>query len=254
MVEGDLFLAAIAGFFAGIFFFFRGFTWFRQKKLIENTPTSKIRSMAMGPVEIFGAISPGKDGVIKSPLTKNDCVYYRYLVEEYRNSGKTSSWVAIKKGQDGKLFYLKDETGSVLVDSKDSEVNIPADFNFTTGLGTDPPQNVKEFLRSNNLRFEGFLGINKSMRFTEYIIAPNDKVYIIGTAGRNPFVRDATTIENEQNIMIQKGRKDSFYYISDKSERDVLKDFGLRVFGGIFGGALLTLICLAVILIYLKLL
>src|SRR3990167_4562284 len=98
MAEGDLFFVSAAGFFFGIWLFFKSFTWFRQKKLIENTPTSKIRSMSMGPVEIFGGVSPSEYGVIKSPLTGNDCVYYRYSVEEYRSSGKHGSWVTIKKG------------------------------------------------------------------------------------------------------------------------------------------------------------
>ena len=54
MSDNELFIYATIGFFVGIYFFFKGFKWLKQKKTIENIPTSKIRSIAMGLVEIFG--------------------------------------------------------------------------------------------------------------------------------------------------------------------------------------------------------
>ncbi len=254
MADSDLFFYSVIGFFAGIYFFFKGFKWQRQKQLIENTPTSKIRSVAMGPVEVFGGAVPSQTGVLKSPLTAKDCVYYRYTIEEFRKSGKHSNWVTIKSGEDSKLFFLKDDTGSVLVDPKGAEINIPPDFSFESGLGKDPPQNVKMFLKENGMSHEGLFGTNRALRFREYRLEPGDKVYIMGIAGDNPFVETGAAKQSMENVIIHKGGKESFYYISDKSEKNVLKGFGRKVAGGIFGGGALTIICLAVILIYLKLL
>jgi hypothetical protein len=78
-----VFLASIILFFIGVFLFIKGLKWFRRKRQIENTPTSKIRSIAMGFIEVCGAVSPvpGQE-MLKNPLLKNDCIYYRYIEEK----------------------------------------------------------------------------------------------------------------------------------------------------------------------------
>ena len=52
--EDKAFAYAIIGFFGGIYFFIKGFIWLKQKRLIENIPTSTVRSLAMGMAEIYG--------------------------------------------------------------------------------------------------------------------------------------------------------------------------------------------------------
>ncbi|MFH1770987.1 MAG: hypothetical protein ABH828_05545 [archaeon] len=94
----------------------------KQKQMIENIPTSKIRSIAMGLVEIKGIAEPFRKKLLKSPFSEKDCVYYRYTVEEYRSSGKNSRWVTIASGQSNDFFNLTDDTGTVLVDPKGAEV------------------------------------------------------------------------------------------------------------------------------------
>ncbi|MBS3097168.1 hypothetical protein J4209_00065 [Candidatus Woesearchaeota archaeon] len=236
----------------GIYLFVSGFRWFREKRLIENMPTSKIRSIAMGMVEIFGEAFPQKGKALKSPFSNNDCVYYRYTIEEYRSSGKSSKWVIVKKGESRTYFYLKDETGSVLIDPKGAKIDIPKDFEFNSSLGKDPPDKIKSFLKSNGVGFEGLFGMNKTMRYIEHFIAPRDKVYIMGTAGDNPFVEEGSSQRNEMDIMMQKGK--DFYYISDKPEKDVLKLYGWWVIGGLFGGSALIVGCLFVIFAYIGIL
>jgi hypothetical protein len=138
----------------------------------------------------------------------------------------------------------------VLVDPAEANIDIPADFKFKSHWGKEPPQSIKKFLKKNNLDFETFLGTNKNMRYNEYFIAPKDKLYILGSAGDNPYVEDATGQQNVDDIMIQKGRE-KIYYISDKSEAEVLKKFKWKVIGGLFGGGALIVGCLAIILIHL---
>jgi hypothetical protein len=243
----------VIGFFAGIFLFFMGMHWYREKSLIENTPTSKIRSIAMGRVEIYGEVVPAEKKVLHSPLSGKECVYYRYAVEEYRSQGKYSSWVVVQGGEDRINFFLQDKTGAVLVDPNKAEIEIPKSFNFQSGLGKDPPKLVVDFLQAHGMSFEGFLGINKRMRFTEYLIAPGDKFYIMGTAGDNPFVEEGAAKESAEDIMIQKGGRSNFYYISNKAEKDVLKKFTWKTIGGLLGGGVLIVGSLALILINLNL-
>lgn len=254
MAEGDFFIAAIVGFFAGLFFFYKGFIWLKMQRLIENIPTSKIRSLAMGLVEIYGkALERKEEPELKSPFSQKPCVYYRYKIEEYRSSGKSSRWVTVAHSSKGVRFYVKDDTGTVLVDPAGADVDIPADRVIRSGTGSSPPVYVTDFVRTLGVKQKSFLGFNRTMRYSEYYIAPDDKLYILGTAGDNPLVEDATAQMGVEDIMIQKGNNDKIYYISDKGEGDVLKGFKLKTLGGLFGGGILAVVCLAVIMLYLGL-
>lgn len=233
---------SIFGFFGGAFLFYKGFGWYREKRLIQNTPTSKIRSLAMGLVETKGNAFLPKGKVMYSPFSKTKCIYYRYTIEELRRSGKSSHWATIKSGDDRQYFYLRDNTGNVLVDPKGAHIDIPVDHEFKSSFGKNPPDNVREFLESKSLNSRGLLGLNKTMRYREYYITEKDPIYIMGAAGDNPFVEDGSSQRNENDIMIHKGK--SFYYISDKSEKELLKKYNWKVIGGLFGGAALMCGCL----------
>lgn len=250
----------VIGSFAGIYFFIKGFAWLKQKKLIEDTPTSKIRSIAMGVVEIYGKVLPLK--TLKSPFSDKECAYYRYTIEEYKSRGKSSSWVTLKKEDKMVPFYIKDETGKVLIEPAAAEIDIPYDNQYDSGVGRDPPDNVAKFLKANGMDFENFFGFNKKMRYTEYMIEPSDKLYVFGTATTKDslkiayesgsFGKTETGLNNEDSIMIYKGK--NIYYISDKPEKDILTSFKWKVIGGLFGGAALIIICLSVIFLELGLL
>jgi len=223
----------IVGFFMfliGIALFAVGFYFYKKKQLIADTPTSKIRSIAMGLVEIFGQVISIKERLFKSPFTDKECVYYQFTIEEYRSSGKNSHWVTIKKGEQRGLFYLQDDTGMVLIDPTGAKIEARRDFEYQSGLGKDPPEQVIRFLTANNLAHEGFLGLNKTMRYLETIIVPDENLYIMGTAGENPLKIEAT--ENHvDSIMIQKGKYEKQYYISDKSEKQILKNLAILTYG-----------------------
>src|SRR2546427_2615815 len=97
-------------FFTGITSFIKGLGWLKEKRLIEDIPTSEIRSIAMGLVEIYGQVIAIKSKVLKSPLSNNDCVYYSFKIEELRREGKSSRWVTIKSGTAENNFLVKDQT------------------------------------------------------------------------------------------------------------------------------------------------
>lgn len=245
MYDGTIVAYTLLVLGAGIYLFVNDFKWFWEKRLIENTPTSKIRSIAMGLVEIFGEAQPKDGRMIKAPFSNKECLYCKYTVEEYRKSGKSSRWVTIKNGEDRTFFYIKDETGAVLVDSEGANTDIPMDSEFNSSCGKNPPENIIKFLESNGMSYEGFLGMNKTMRYREYFIAPEDKVYIMGTAEDNPFVEEESSQKSEQDIMIHKGN--SFYYISDKPEKEILGNYNWKVTGGLLGGSATIIVCLFVI-------
>ena len=250
--DARILMLAIAGIIIGAGLFFHGFTLLKRRQMIQNTPTSKIRSIAMGPVEVHGKAMPSEKKVMESPFSGKECVWYRYTVEEYRTTGKNHYWATVKNGDSGVPFFVKDETGSVLVNPKEAEVDIPMDYECDSGFGKDPPARVRKFLKSNAAGFEGLFGINSTMRYREYFITPGDKLYVMGTAGDNPYVEEGTGKKNEEDIMIQKGK--NFFYISDKPEKDVVSSMAWKAVGSTVGGAALAVGGLAITLLYIGLL
>ncbi|MEW6378908.1 MAG: hypothetical protein AB1611_04805 [bacterium] len=98
----------------GLILFIHSFVLLQRKKIIENCPTSKIRSMPMGQVEIKGHAR--QKYYLKSPHTLTDCVYYSYKVYE-KVRRKDEYRCVLKESADSGLvpFYLEDETGKALV-------------------------------------------------------------------------------------------------------------------------------------------
>ena len=84
-VGGDLFFWSVVGFGGGIFLFFKGLIWLKQKRLIENLPTSKIRSLAMGLVEIFGEVFPAEKKILIFPMFKVRYLIWRSFSVEFLN-------------------------------------------------------------------------------------------------------------------------------------------------------------------------
>ena len=239
----DPLLYSFVGLGAGIFLVAQGFRWLRQKKLIEEVPTSKIRSIAMGLVEIKAKVVKEKT-MLKSPFSNKDCVYWKYNIERWQSTKNGGHWVSISKGSDMRPFYVKDNTGEVLIDPVGATMDIPPDFTKVASGSSGLPASLVKFCNSKAIKTSGFFSGRK--RYREWYLAPDDDTYILGTAGKNPHVKNIK--KNEEGIMIQKGENEKFYYISDKPEENLLKTFKWKVFGGLLGGSLLTLGCLAYIL------
>jgi hypothetical protein len=192
------YLALFAG--IGVWLFFDGFKKWRRKRLIENIPTSKIRSMAMGLVELQGKAAQWLY-LLKGPLTGRDCVFYKFLVERYERRGKNSSWVKVADGGSyDNLFHLDDSTGKVLINPRRAEINMDKpDFGYETGaFGGNMPANLAGFLDKNGINYRSWLG-NRRMRFREWDICPSDQVYVLGSVAKNQnFVSDFKMKLNER--------------------------------------------------------
>lgn len=148
------------------------FSVWREKRLIENIPTSKVRSLAMGLVEVKGVARP--KAALKSPVTMTACTYYRYKIEKYVRSGKSSHWSVVDQGASTNYLYVEDETGKILADPVDADVQIGRDYQWT---GTKPGTGW------------GIFGGDK-MRYSEWWIVEGEPVYVIGTVRRWKDARD----------------------------------------------------------------
>ena len=112
----------------GLFAFFWGLRCYQRRRLLQNTPVSKVDAVALGPAELCGRAAPHEP--LTSPIEQLPCVYWRYKVEELRQTGKSSTWVTIDKGESVEPFYLEDDTGKILVVPSQAQIDIPKNFEF----------------------------------------------------------------------------------------------------------------------------
>jgi hypothetical protein len=130
MVAGIAIVLTIAG-FAGAFYFFM------RKRIMEDTPTSKIRSAAQGYVEIDGTGDLLEGPPIIGPLTGKTCTWYSYKIEERRRSGKNSNWHTLEKAISDELFLIIDDTGQCIIDPEGASVT-PAEKDVWYGASSRP--------------------------------------------------------------------------------------------------------------------
>jgi E3 Ubiquitin ligase len=174
------FWAAI-GAAAGVYLFFQGFRMLRLKRLILNTPLSKVRSASMGLVEICGMASGPH--TIPAGITGDPCYAYHARAWRLRQDGKESDWDLIFDESAFVPFFVEDATGRILVDARGAQLDVHPNFSDQVGLsffhsGMTPP-NISQFL------FQNGLGSAEGVRLEERCIKPNYPLFAFGTFGRN---------------------------------------------------------------------
>jgi len=135
---GNLDIGLAVGFIGGIVAFFQGFRAYRVSRLLQDTPETPIRSIAMGFVRIHGKAK--SDQLVTSPVTHTPCCYYAVEImkwerstdsqtDSYGTGEERGTWSHYGAEADGGWFYLEDATGRVLVDPHGAEYELE-----TTGI------------------------------------------------------------------------------------------------------------------------
>jgi len=184
-------LGPIAGACGGLYLCYRGFRMFERKRLIENTPTSKIRSASLGLVEISGlATGPY---TMPAPITAVSCYYARTVGWQWKQQGRSKKWVKFADENRHVPFYLDDNTGHMLIDPRGAEMDIHCDFKeeynnsslFSTSK--DVPLTVSSFLARHGISDD------RKVKIEEYCIKPKNALYVLGTLTENPGLNVSAT-------------------------------------------------------------
>jgi hypothetical protein len=167
-----------------------------RKRIIEDTPTARIRSAPQGYVEIIGHGSLLDGPPILSPLTGRICTWYRYRIEEHQRSGKKSAWVTVESGESDALFLLNDGTGVCLIDPEGAHVT-PAVRERWYGPNRDSrPQTTGN----------RWLG---RFRFIEERMHPGDPLYALGLFKTTGGTADQAQINEDLRELVREWKRDS---------------------------------------------
>jgi hypothetical protein len=168
---------------AGIVLFIYGFRLLQRRRLILDTPFSKIRSASLGMVEVSG-LAAGPYTMI-APVTEMACYYYRTYAWELKKRDKNKEWVKVAAECMHVPFFLDDNTGRVLIDPRGADLDIHRDFHeeFCDSFFTlkDPaPPSVRSFLARHGVE------TRNKIKVEEYCIKPKNALFVLGTLAENP--------------------------------------------------------------------
>jgi hypothetical protein len=186
---------------AGLYLFVRGFQLLARRRLLLTTPQSKIRSAALGLVEVSGlATGPY---TLHAPITGVSCFYYRTVAWERNESGGKSDWRKVAEEILYVPFFLDDNTGRLLIDPRGAELDLHRDFRseFSDSIFSSAdavPASLRTFLLRHAVSCE-----NK-LRVEEYCIKPKNALFIVGTITENPAYRGSTGARAPSSIAVHK--------------------------------------------------
>jgi hypothetical protein len=161
----------------------------RRHRLLHDLPTSKVHGVFIGLVELNGTAE--SEDPLTSHLAEAACVHYTWSAEEHWRRTRTESytdskgnrrtrtvtttgWETVASGGEMQDFYLRDNTGVLLVRPEDADIEPVGMFSETVSLG-----HPLYYGKAPEAWVSGSTG---QRRFTERGIPLHTPLYVLGSA------------------------------------------------------------------------
>ncbi|OQY06106.1 MAG: hypothetical protein B6I22_06270 [Desulfobacteraceae bacterium 4572_123] len=117
-------IGGIVFFCLGVYLFYYAMKRIKMGRQIKDTQKSNIVSLKPGLVEIQGKVEA--DDAISSPYSNTACVHYRFSATKRQRRPSSDSHILqdieIGSGRKGVPFFLRDDTGRVIIDPEEAEI------------------------------------------------------------------------------------------------------------------------------------
>lgn len=265
--SGDIVWLGLFGLLFGGLGLVVGFQQYKKAQLIRNTPTSKVRSLAVGAAEVEGQARP-VDETITSPLTRKEAVVYELEVRQRkRDDDGGTSWKTVFEARDEVPFAMDDGTGEVLVEPEDAELQIALEAKETVREHHDPPENLAEWAEERGYldgsalegsdpeeggedggglseKISGFAkgqAVERVKRYTtkpvdqrtiykERLLEPGESAYVFGAAHRR---EGADSTENVDNLVLREHEGTDTFILSDEEQAGLAEDYLVKAAVGL---------------------
>ena len=149
----------------------------KRLRIIEDTPTAKLRSAHQGYIESEGKGHFIDDQPLYSPLSNHPCLWYRSQIEQqetFVDNGRTQTrWNVVYKNISNHRFKLIDGKNSCYVDPEAAEVN---SHQKLVWYGNTEWPTRTQLLESQSI----IHAATNSYRYCEWLILPSQPLYILG--------------------------------------------------------------------------
>jgi hypothetical protein len=126
-----------------------------------------------------------------------------------------------------------------------AECHFDVDNRFRTGLfSSEQEDQFKAGLTRIGVSYQGLFG-DKTLRCQETLIAAGDNLYVLAEAQRRAAATDSA--RNEDNLYMGKGAQKMCIF-SDSSEKELLSSLKLQMYLFVYGGPVIALVCLYILL------
>ncbi len=167
-------VALIFATLVGFYFFVRN--W-KRLRIIEDTPTARLRSAHQGYIELEGKGQLIDDQPIYSPLSNHPCLWYRSQIEQqetFIEKGRTQTrWNVVYKNVSTHRFKLIDGKSNCFVDPDDAEVN---GHEKLVWYGNTEWPTRTQLLESQSI----IHAATNRYRYSEWLILPGQPLYVLG--------------------------------------------------------------------------
>lgn len=256
----EKFLILSVVFLVSLYAVYWGFGQWKLSRLIQDTPTEKVRSMSAGRTELEGTVREA-DGTVDPPYTESEAVYVDWSAqrrERHRDDDGNVEyrWETVASGREVYPFALEDDTGRALIraDADDPTVDINGDDHRTTVTyhqGEQPPAAVSQFVNGGDAEGGaeaesgdgGFIdsavdAVSDAMdrqalhdtghrrRYKQSVLPVGSHVYAFGSAQPR---QDASMEAGQQDLLeLRRHEGTDRFLISDSEEEELQESYSRR--------------------------
>jgi hypothetical protein len=187
-------------------FLYLSYRNFKKARLIEDMPTSLIRSASQGFTELIGiariSIKP-----LPAPLTGVPCLWWKYSIEKFERSGNSSSWTIIESGTSEAPFNIEDDTGLCIVMPRGADLSARHSrlWRGRDRYLVNAPTNSSS-LSASQLALN--IGFGKRYRYTEHLIKDGDPLYILGNFETDSSGQRSMSVEKITGNILRSWKRD----------------------------------------------
>lgn len=191
IVEAFILPCAMMG--GGVYWFFTGFRTLKSSRTIQNIPTSRVSTGAVGTcVEISGKILKSEEPVLRGPISNQTCAFYSVEIQKLVRTKNHDYWKTVDQIYSAPDFMVDDHSGAVAKvfvsgatiqrkgKLREFEVGSNNFSSMPEGLTQALRRNASQ-LRSFKLKPTGWLFSSK-YRFREWNFSLGESVYVFGYA------------------------------------------------------------------------
>lgn len=165
-------------------------------------------------VKIIGKAKHAGEPLI-APLSKRKCVYYDVKVKEK----KGKHWRTIIDDVAYEDFFIETGTESAIVSlrvqtSSTKRIYLVEDHAKNSGTFNDAAAELESYLKQHGHTSQGFLGLNKAIRYSESIIELNEEIAIMGI-GKWKTIDTPISGYSDSRVLTLTGSKEKKLLVTD---------------------------------------
>jgi len=184
LVSDNLIPILIIGLFLGAMVL--SYLFSKEKRMLrelkKSQPVSIHRAKQNTYIKLVGK-AIGGNNLLKAPISGRPCVYYNVLVEK-KDDKSWHKYAAEEQAQD---FFLEVGSESAIIKPGLTHFEFKTtwftfDHKDESGWFNDAKPHLEQFLKKQGKESVSLLGFNKTLRYREGIIEPNETIAVKGIA------------------------------------------------------------------------